>query len=74
MFRRIVDLGAKVIDRAGYAITLARLSILDRLAGPMPELPTDGVINEETERLRLAFAEFDRDNPVPRPRPFGGAP
>jgi hypothetical protein len=29
----------------------------------MPELATDGVINEETERLRMAFAEFDRDNP-----------
>lgn len=43
MLRRSVDLCSKTLDRSDYLITLARLSILDRLAGWMPEAPTDRI-------------------------------
>ena len=33
-----------VIDRAEYLLTLARLSVLDWLAGPEPETPADRAI------------------------------
>jgi hypothetical protein len=44
-------------------VTLARLSILDRLAGPTPETPTDTAIREQGERLRKAFSNVDFDDP-----------
>jgi hypothetical protein len=46
MIHRTADLFAKALDRAGYLLTLARLSILDCLAGPSPETPTDRAIRE----------------------------
>jgi hypothetical protein len=57
MFRVFADLCINAFDRVEYLTTLARLSILDRLAGPIPEPVTDRVIDEETERLPRAFAE-----------------
>jgi hypothetical protein len=63
MFRRIGDILVKVLNHADYLITLARLSILDRLAGPPPETPTDTAIREQGERLRKAFPQFDFDDP-----------
>jgi hypothetical protein len=63
MFRLTIHLCAKALDRAGYLIALARLSTLDRLAGPMPETPTDRAIREEEERLRQAFPQFDFHDP-----------
>ena len=58
MFRRMVDLSAKAIDRADYLSTLARLSILDRLARQMPESPVDRIRTEEAERLRQGIPEY----------------
>jgi hypothetical protein len=54
-----------VVDRADYLLTLARLSVLDRLA-PLPKTPVDRAIREEGERLRKAFPTIDFDNPGPR--------
>jgi hypothetical protein len=64
MIRRIGDIlaKAKALDRADYVITLARLSILDRLAGPPPETPTDTATREHCERVRTAFPQVDFDN------------
>jgi hypothetical protein len=63
MFRRPTLLCATVRDRADYAVTLARLSILDRFAGPPPETPPDRAIREQGERLREAFPRVDFDDP-----------
>jgi hypothetical protein len=63
MVHRIVQLCAKWLDRASYLITLARLSILDRLAEPIAETATDRAIREEGERLRQAFPQVDFDDP-----------
>ncbi len=45
--------------RADYLWTLARLTVLDWLAGPPPETPTDKAIRERGERLRTAFPWLD---------------
>lgn len=68
MFRRIIRICAEALDRADYLMTLARLSILDRLAGPMPDTPTDLAIKEEEERLRQAFPQVYFDDPDHRVR------
>jgi hypothetical protein len=57
-----------ILDRADYLLTLARLTVLDWLAGPMPETPADHVIREEGERIRKAFPQIDFDHPNPRRR------
>ncbi len=62
MFRRIIRICAEALDRADYLITLARLSIHDRIAGPLPETPTDRAIKEEEERLRQGL---DFSDPTP---------
>jgi hypothetical protein len=62
MFRRLC---AEFLDRADYLLTLARLTVLDWLAGPPPETPTDRAIREEGERLRQAFPDIDFDQPRP---------
>ena len=56
----------EVLDRLDHAWTLARLTVLDWLAGPPPETPTDTAIREEGERIRKAFPEIDFDRPNPR--------
>jgi hypothetical protein len=63
MIDRIGDIVAKALDRADYLITQARLGILDWLAGPLPETPTDTAIREQGERLRKAFPQLDFDDP-----------
>jgi hypothetical protein len=63
MFRRLVY---TVLDRAGYLAIVARLRVLDWLAGPPPETPTERAIREEGERLRKAFRKLDFDDPTPR--------
>jgi hypothetical protein len=45
-------------------LTLARLSVLDRLHPPQ-ETPVDQAIREEGERLRKAFPAIDFDHPGP---------
>lgn len=65
MFRALVDLCIKTADRLGYLTTLARLGILDRLAGPLPETPADRIRAEEAERLRNSFPNVDLGGPTP---------
>ncbi len=60
MLRR---LSAGLLDRADYLLTLPRLSVLDWVAGPPAETPTDRAIREQGERLRAAFPEIDFDHP-----------
>jgi hypothetical protein len=55
MLRR---LRAALMDRADYVLTMARLTVLDRLA-PLPETGTDKAIREEGERIRKAFPLLD---------------
>jgi hypothetical protein len=62
------NLCARALDRADYLITGTRLSVLDRLAGPPPETPTDRAIREQGERLRQALPQVDFDDPARRPR------
>jgi hypothetical protein len=57
MFRVAVNLCIKALDRADCLMTFARLSVLDWLAGPMPEPVTDRVIHE-------ALAEIDIERPI----------
>ncbi len=49
MLRRLC---AELLDRADYLLTVARLTVLDWLAGLPPETPTDRAIREEGERIR----------------------
>lgn len=56
LFRRI----AGVVD---YGFTAARLWLLDRVAGPVPETATDRAIREGVERMRKAFPQIDFDDP-----------
>jgi hypothetical protein len=46
-----------------------RLWLLDRFLGPFPETATDRTILEEGERLRMAFPDFDFDDPRPQTIP-----
>lgn len=48
-----------LLDRAGYPMTLALLHLYDRIAGPVPERPTDRAIREEGARRRKAFPWLD---------------
>lgn len=50
---------AKLLDRVDCLLTLARLTVIDRLTGPPPESPTGRPIRERSERLRRAFPWFD---------------
>jgi hypothetical protein len=56
----------RIAGLADYTLTVARLWLLDRVAGPDPETPTDRAIREEGERLRRAFPQIDFDDPSPR--------
>jgi hypothetical protein len=64
MFRR---LAYDLLDRADDLITLAGLSVLDWLAGPIPETLIDRAIREQGERLRKALLKVDFDDPTPKP-------
>jgi hypothetical protein len=70
----LTDFIAKALDRADFAITLARLSILDWRAGPLPENEADRIRKEEAERLRRAFPDVDfcSAEPVRVARTSGG--
>jgi hypothetical protein len=71
MFRPILDCFVKVLDHADYAITLARLSVHDRIAGPMTEGPF-GIADPGPMKHRAAELE-----PAPSPAedlpPLGSA-
>jgi hypothetical protein len=50
--RRLFRPGADDLD---YLVTLARLCILDALAGPEPETPADQQRKQDWERIERAF-------------------
>ena len=49
----------RAADQLDYVVTLARLRILDALAGPLPETPADRQRQRDRERLRRAFPEIE---------------
>jgi hypothetical protein len=49
----------RVADRLDYLLTLARLSILDALAGPLAETPPDRQRQRDRERIEWAFPEIE---------------
>jgi hypothetical protein len=49
----------RVIDQLDYLVTLARLRILDALAGPLPETPADQLRQRDRERIARAFPEIE---------------
>ncbi len=63
MFKRLYY---TALDNTAHLLTLARLRLHDRIAGPPPETPLDRSIREEGERLRKAFPKADFDDPTPR--------
>jgi hypothetical protein len=66
LLRRLFSRIPGIVD---YRFTSARLWLLDRWLGPLPETPTDRAIREEGERLRKAFPQIDLDDPRPRTIP-----
>ena len=62
MFRRLARLHCDALDRADYLVTLARLRVLDWIAGPEPETEADLRRGAERERLRTAFPKMDLDH------------
>jgi hypothetical protein len=57
---RLGHLFWRVADELDYLLTLARLRILDALAGPEPETPADQWRERDRERLKKAFPEIER--------------
>jgi hypothetical protein len=49
----------RVADRLDYLLTLARLRILDALAGPLPETPADRQRQRDRDRIVRAFPEIE---------------
>ena len=49
-----------MVNRLDYALTVARLSILDTLAGPEPETPP----TQSLENVGLARIRFALDSPL----------
>ena len=50
-----------VVDDLDYTLVLARLRIVDALAGPEPETPADQ--RRERERIERAFPKLDGEEP-----------
>jgi hypothetical protein len=49
----------RVADDLDYLWTLATLRILDRLAGPLPEMTGDQQRERDRERIERAFPEIE---------------
>jgi hypothetical protein len=49
----------RVADQLHYLVTLARLRILDALAGPLPETPADRQWQRDRDRIKRAFPEIE---------------
>jgi hypothetical protein len=55
----------RVVDHLDYALTLARLRILDAVAGPEPETPEDQQRKRDREQLERTFPNIKREGPAP---------
>ena len=49
----------RVADQFDYLGTLARLRVLDALAGPLPETPADQRRARDREKIKRAFPEIE---------------
>jgi hypothetical protein len=49
----------RVADQLDYVVTLARLRMLDALAGPLPETPADRQRKRDREQLKRAFPKIE---------------
>jgi hypothetical protein len=49
----------QVVDDLDYLVTLARLRIVDAVAGPEPQTPADQQRERDREQLERAFPEID---------------
>jgi hypothetical protein len=49
----------RVVDYLDYLVTLARLRILDALAGPLPETPADQQRKRDREQIERAFPDIE---------------
>jgi hypothetical protein len=56
---RLARLFWRVVDALDYLVTLARLRILDMLAGPEPETPADQQRARDREGIKRVFPEID---------------
>jgi hypothetical protein len=56
---RLRQLFWRVVDHLDYLLTLARLRMLDALAGPLPETPADRQRQRDRATLRRAFPEIE---------------
>jgi hypothetical protein len=61
MFRAALYRCAAALDRADCLITLLRLGVLDRLAGPMPENPADPLDESWARRPQPRFVVVEHD-------------
>lgn len=62
---RLRKIWRQIIGHLDYAITLARLWVYDRIAGPFPMTGADGLREHRKERLRRAFPDIDIDGTGP---------
>jgi hypothetical protein len=49
----------RLVDQLDYLVTLARLRILDALAGPLPETPADQQRERDRVRIERAFPKME---------------
>jgi hypothetical protein len=52
----------RMADDLDYLVTLLRLRILDRLAGPLPETPSDQQRARDRERIKERFPRSSRES------------
>jgi hypothetical protein len=48
----------RVVDHLDYALTLARLRVLDAVAGPEPETPADQKREKDREQIEREFPKI----------------
>jgi hypothetical protein len=65
MFRAALYRCAAALDRIDYLITLTRLGVLDRFAGPMLELPAGPLGENRAQPLRVPLNEVARARSAP---------
>ena len=53
----------RIADGLGYGLTLARLRILDAVAGPEPQTPADQQREQERKRIERAFPKLAGEGP-----------
>jgi hypothetical protein len=61
------ELWSWAVDRIEYAITSARLTIVDKVCGPEPPTQADRQREAVKEELRRAFPAIDLDRRGPKP-------